>query len=293
MQAGDPRRAYFRTPATGQFTIPNTLSWTLCGYSIAADRTGFYCKELDLLFDAGPQHLGKPATVLVTHGHGDHVASLPFTLIMHNADDQAPGAKCTTVFAPEPTVPFLHKYVTSLFSVNACAQINTVVGTTFTGVTAGERIRHTCNGTRLCIEVLRCHHSVPTVSYGLSVVTDGLKKEYEGLHGKKLGSLRREGVTITQERVKPRLAYVCDTGIKVFELNPTLLDYPAIIIECTFYDASDRERAAKTRHIHWQDLRPVVEANPQTHFVLVHASARVSGGFSDTPVGLDNVTIWI
>ena len=79
---------------------------------------------------------------------------------------------------------------------------------------------------------------------------------------------------ITADVVFKQFAYVCDTSIEVFQLNPTLLDYPTIFIECTFLLADELENAIKTSHIHWEQLKPVVENNPKTTFVLFHFSQR-------------------
>ena len=59
------------------FTIPDT-QLTIKGYSIAALRTNFYIKELCLLLDAGLSSPFGNEAILLTHGHADHSANLPF-----------------------------------------------------------------------------------------------------------------------------------------------------------------------------------------------------------------------
>jgi ribonuclease Z len=65
--------------------------------------------------------------------------------------------------------------------------------------------------------------------------------------------------------------------------------------ECTFLHPDHRQTAWDRKHTHWGDLRPIVEANPQTHFVVTHFSLR----YSDEEVldffrgvTLPNLTAW-
>jgi ribonuclease Z len=53
-------------------------------------------------------------------------------------------------------------------------------------------------------------------------------------------------------------------------------EYPVIITECTFLDDTELERADRIGRTVWSRLRPVVEAHPQTLFVLTHFSLRHS-----------------
>ena len=124
------------------------------------------------------------------------------------------------------------------------------------------------------IEVFECDHSIPTVSYGLKEIKKKLKKEYLGLEGREIAQLKKDGVEITEMVVQNKLAYVCDTSIKVFDMNPTLLDYPTIMVECTFFEEDEITNAKKTQHIHWNDLKPIVCDHPEIEFMLFHFSQR-------------------
>ena len=125
------------------------------------------------------------------------------------------------------------------------------------------------------IETFKCTHKIPTVSYGFSEITNKLKAEYmnyakEG-KGKELGKLKKAGVEITFRKVTKKIAYVCDSTIKVLEDNPSILKYPIVIIECTFL--VDDESTSKD-HIYWSELEPYIKKNPDTLFVLIHFSRR-------------------
>ena len=94
------------------------------------------------------------------------------------------------------------------------------------------------------------------------------------MKGQEIRALKDVNAEITEEFVFKKFAYVCDTTIKVFDMNPTLLQYPVIFIECTFLYEDDLEMASGKKHIHFTELRPYIEENPTTEFMLIHFSQR-------------------
>lgn len=273
------------------WTIPGT-SWTIRGYSRSAFRTGFYIPQLDLMLDAGPQNFNKPTHVLITHTHMDHIACLPMTMI-----GDIHGDHIFQLYGPAEAQEHVSNYIRSMFHVNAVSfDVPAQEWFTYKPLKARDtfiiEVKKTkldvrsANGGRgqraaLEVEVFECRHSIPTISYGISVFNDKLKDEYVGLTGPEIVTLKKSGQCVTQVVKQKKLAYVCDTNIDVFALNPTLLSYPVIFIECTFIclnardtEAESLQRAYDTSHIHWQQLKPHVLANPDTLFVLFHFSQR-------------------
>ena len=218
-----------------------------------------------ICFDAGPQHFSNPSHILITHTHVDHCACLPFTLI---------GSDNPHIYAVAEAGPPILKYISGMFSVNAMQDCDASPFYTFVGLKPYTQFDLTIKRTELTIEVFDCDHSIPTIGYGLSEKKQKLKPEYLELPGREIGKLRKEGVEITQEVLQKRFAYVCDTSIAVFEMNPTILDYPVIFIECTFLLDDEMENAIKTKHIHWTQLKPIVQAHPDILFVAFHFSQR-------------------
>jgi len=270
--------------------IPGT-PWDIIGYSRASFRTGFYIKDLDLMIDAGPQKSGGPKTVLITHCHADHIANIPFTLIGDTSSKPV-------IFVPERSRDKLRAYITAMFSANFNQEFKGQVAS-FVGVKGGQVIHdHNANNTKLKIDVYTCIHDVPTVAYGISPRKQRLKEEFFDLkgNGKALCELKRQGIEITETSYERTIVFVWDTTIDVLKDNPIILDYRVVMIECTFIFDDDYEQSLAKKHIHWRSLKPYVQANQNTIFVLVHFSLRYSeadiAAFFKSE-GLDNVKPWL
>lgn len=249
-----------------KMVIPGT-PWEICGYSRSAYRTGFYIASLDMMLDAGPQNFSQPSHILITHTHIDHCACLPFTSI--GDENHKPHIHAVDIAGPR-----LLTYISAMFSVNAMEDCDAATFYTFHGLAKGDTFPLTTKSTDLQVEVFECDHPIPTISYGFSEKKQKLKEEYLRLAGKEIGKLRKEGVEITQEVILKRFAYVCDTSIAVFEMNPSILEYPVVFIECTFLYEDEIENSIKTKHIHWTKLKPIVLQYPDIVFVVFHFSQR-------------------
>ena len=248
-----------------KWKIPNT-SWSICGYSRSAYRTGFYIPELNLMFDAGPQNVNKPEFILITHSHIDHIACLPMTLI------EVP--HIVQIYGPSKAEEKVVNYINAMFSVNALSTINVLnYRFQYKGVEKNDMFSIDANKSKITVEVFKCDHAIQTVSYGLSETKRKLMEEFYGRE-KEIPSLKKLGIEVTHEVLTKKLAYVCDTSIKVFDINPTILEYPVIFIECTFLSDDEIQNAIDTKHIHWSQLKPIVVANPNITFVLFHFSQR-------------------
>lgn len=272
---------------------------SLCDYSCA-----FVCVLLLISlysFCAGPQCYNHPKEIFITHTHGDHIACLPFTLI--GADEQSGP---THIHAPAAAQAHIMKYINALFEASAMAPIEELLMGhdediyAYHGYDTPTTFRTTCKNSLLEISVVLCDHSIPTISYCFSEVKKKLKAEYKDLPGKDIAKLRNSGVDVTEEVLKLAFAYICDTSIQVLTDYSEILKYPVIFIECTFLYDEERENAAATKHIHWEDLKPFVQANQSSLFVLIHFSLR----YKDAEIldffkkeqkennGITNIKVW-
>ena len=272
--------------------IPGT-SWNICGYSRSAYRTGFYISELDMMLAAGPQNFNNPSNILITHTHADHILCLPATLIGDSTINHV-----FNIYAHSKAKEYIDRYIKSMFDMNAMRDISSISWYNYHSLNEYDKFKLLTNKTELEIDVFECDHSIPTISYGISEIKDKLKDEYIGLPGHEIKKLKENNIEITKKVAYKRLAYVCDTSIKVFEMNPDILNYSVIFIECTFILPDELQNAIDTHHIHWQQLKPYIVAHPEIQFMLFHFSQRyrnieISDFFKkEITDGLKNVHYW-
>lgn len=289
----EPRKVFWKK----KYTIKNSPQWQVSGYSRSAFRTGFYVNGLNIMLDAGPQCFKKPDHIFITHSHCDHIANLPFTLI-----GEEDGNHKYNLYGPKKAETKIKKYISSMFEANSLSD-NIPVDDWFTyyGLEKKDKkISVVANKNLLDVEIIKCYHRIPTISYGFGLKKKKLNPKYIGLKGKEIVELKKKGVDISIEVVKKIFCFICDTSIKVFDENPFIFNYSTIFIECTFIKEGEEELATKKNHIHWNQLKPYVLSHPDITFMLFHFSLK----YKDEEIkeimevkfekeGINNVELWL
>ncbi len=253
------------------YKLPNTTNKILQGYSIAGLRTNFYIAP-DLTLDAG---LSIPFTskyILITHGHSDHIASIPFHLYVKGSEVEP-----IKIFCPKEIVELLDNFICSLFQVSDCDPELKPFGYEIIGVDENTKpVEIKLANTPHQLEFFKCVHSVPCIGYGISIIKNKLKQEYAGLKSNEIKELRLKGIEITEKIINPELYFSGDTTHELFELeaNKKILNYPNIIIECSFVYPEDLSHAQEKKHMNWQLLKPYIESTPNTNWILTHFSQK-------------------
>ncbi len=248
------------------FKIPGT-GYTIKGFSIAALRTNFFIKELNLMLDAG---ISCPSyninTILITHSHSDHCANLPFHLYQKNKNE------IIKIYVPSESCDNIKNFIKSGYIMSSNQEFDENImelipinpEDTF-DIIFGSKI--------INVEVIKCYHSVPCIGYGLSEKKQKLLEKYLNIPSKELIKLKKDGIQITQEIIEYFLCFIGDTNKEILK-NSILLKYKTIMIECTFLFEDEIIKAEKTYHMHWNDLKIFVIENPDKIFILYHFSQR-------------------
>jgi len=248
--------------------IGNT-NWTVSGNSIAGIRTSFYLPELKVQLDAGHQNFNKTRDIFITHTHADHIASLPL-IILENISNKI----ITNVYCPKQSTRLLINMINSFLMCNYNNSNPPKNTYNVIGLEPEYKTELYLNNQDIIIESFYSAHTVPTLSYGFIHKIKKLKEEFIDKTTQEIISLKNEGIDITEVINYKKLIFCGDTSIYIFKLNPGILEYNNIIIECTFFDDAELDLAISRRHMHWIQLKDVIISNPTINFYLIHISAR-------------------
>lgn len=241
--------------AAGPFSIQ--------GVSVGGVYTSLHVPELDVVLDVGiaPRSFVGAGTVLISHGHADHVgalssliglrglAHLPAPSVILPAEIHAEVALAMDAFGRIQRRPLAIPWQ-PLLPGQDCALYGD-----------------------LYVRAFRTLHSVPSLGYALMRKVQKLKDEYLGLERAEIVRRKREGGELfrTEERVE--LAYATDTLIDVLDENPWLYGARVLVLECTFLD--DRKPVAEARdkkHVHLDEVIARADRFSSEALVLMHFS---------------------
>lgn len=253
------------------------------GFSRGADKTFLHVPQLKLALDAGLCCGRQARAVFLTHTHADHSWDLPFMAKRRDGVD---------LFVPRESVGKVERFIEASMVLNLEEGVEyrrELMPYVIHGVSPGDRFElpKECGGPGMIVEVFDLIHTAPCRGYGISRSKKRLAERLRGLTGKEIAARRAAGEVVEEMVSEPMFAFLGDTSCEALALpqNAGLFKFPVIIVECSFVPledaregssaaAAERVEAKKDRHVHWSELRAVVEAHPEITFVLIHVSLR-------------------
>lgn len=245
------------------FTL-STERFTIEGRSRAGHETWFRVRELGLMLDLGrgPDAAVGVSNVFITHAHLDHAAGVAFYAGQRQLHRMSGGR----VWVPAEAADGFREMLRGWEKLTN-ARFDDVE---IIGIAPGEVVR--IDRTR----EVRAHaatHRVAANAYEVVEIRHRLKDEAEGLSQEEIHLRRAE---VVEEYRRSLLFYTGDTDRGILETCDALYRAEVLMMECSFVMDGHQERAAKYRHIHFDDVAGVAERFENSLVILTHFSRRYS-----------------
>lgn len=240
--------------------------FTLAGYSVAGEESVIIAPELDCVFDIGkcPREALAINHVLLSHGHMDHAAGLPYYFAQRDFQGIAGGVALVPADLAQP----LRELMVAWGAVEGHVPPHK-----FVGLRPGDdhEIRR-----GLVARAFGTRHLPGSLGFAVIDVRQKLKEQYLGLTGPQIVELKKCGVQITNRVEYPLVAFLGDTARANYSDLPHVAKAQVLLIECTFFDDEHISRARAGKHLHVVDLAEVLEGMENERILLVHVTRRTN-----------------
>ena len=252
-------------PQEARLGFVYSAPYRIQGVSVAGEQAVVQVPELDIVFDIGlcPRPTLATPTVALTHTHMDHVAGLPYWFSQRFFQKMPGTARC---LAHPKMVEPLRRMMAGWVDLERQKTPHEIVPIE---PDSDWEIRP-----NLFVRAIEVSHGIPALAFVVIERRSKLREEFAGLPQEKLRELRAQGVEITKMLEIPLVAYTGDTEPGDFLLRDEFRNARVVITECTFFEDEHRDRAKIGKHIHVEDLRPLLEAWTARDVVITHVSRR-------------------
>lgn len=238
--------------------------YSVRGISVGGVYTSLAVPELGIVFDAGASPRSSCAidTILVSHGHADHIGALPAFL----------GIRALSGKTRPPRVVMPIEIIDDLtYALAALSRLQRFpLEIEAIGMRPGDEFALRGD---LRVRAVQTFHPVPSLAYLLVRRVSKLRAELQGLPGPEIAARRRAGETVTDHEDRLELAYATDTLASALDHAPELLQARTLVMECTFLDERKPLEAARAGcHIHLDEVIERADRFANDHVVMMHFS---------------------
>jgi ribonuclease Z len=255
-------------------SLANGYNWShrnvhLTGYSVAGISTSLVFPDADACFDVAqglPFQIPVP-NILITHGHMDHAAGLPYLIGQKAMMGQLP----PTVYMPEPLLKPMREMMRLWQEID-----NHTYQFQFKAAIPGQEF---ALKPPYFARPFVTHHRISSVGYTIFSRKKRLKPEFENLDSWQLGEKRKQGIVIDDPVEEPIVAFTGDSKIECLQ-EPGVRDARVLVMEVTYWDNKKTiENTRQWGHIHLDELLPLLPTIKSEKILLIHASARYSTAY--------------
>lgn len=238
--------------------------YSIRGVSLGGVYTSLHLPELDVLCDVGAPLRSAAAvgTLLLSHGHADHVGALTAFLGIRGL---------TGTKRPLRVVMPAEIEATLLAGLAAMSELQRFpLEIEPIGLRAGDT--HDLRRD-LTVRAVQTFHPVPSLGYLLVQRVPKLRAEFTGLPGNEIARRRHAGEDLFDTVERRELAYLTDTLISAVEHAPEVLDARVLVLESTFLDErKSRVTARAGCHVHLDEIIERAGDFTTPNLLLMHIS---------------------
>lgn len=253
-------------PLLPPMAIVKTPYFHVVGYSVAGEESVIHIPELNLNFDIGK--CPRPALVadycLLTHGHIDHSAGIPYYLSQRFFQ----GMQAGTVLCPERIAEPLSAIIRSWEGLEGKVAEHRIIP-----MKVGDEFELRKG---LIARAFATRHTVASLGFSIIDRREKLKPELleQNLPGHILRKMKESGQEITYRLDVPLVAYTGDTSMGETLMQEGVRNAKVLITECTFFEPSHRKRANVGQHMHVNDFVDVLPQLENELILITHVSRR-------------------
>jgi ribonuclease Z len=262
-------------PPEARLGFVYSAPYRIQGISVAGEQAVVHVPELDVCFDVGlcPRAILPTPTIALSHTHMDHVGGLPYWFSQRFFQKMPGTARC--LVHPKMAEP-LRRMMAAWVDLERQRTPHEIV--------AIEPETEFQLRPNVFVRAIEVSHTTPALGFVAIERRSKLRDECHGLPQDRLRELRAQGVEITRMIEIPLVAYTGDTEPGEFLLREEFRRAQVVISECTFFEDEHRDRAKIGKHLHVEDLRPLLEAWEARDVVIVHVSRRTLLPFARTRI---------
>jgi ribonuclease Z len=202
-------------------------------------------------------------TVVVSHGHLDHLGGLGYWASQRYLNSMPPAV----LIVPEPIEDEIRSLLATFARLEGGQPYQVTV------IPAADGAHHTL---RRDMELVffATDHWVPTLGTRIIWHKRRLRSEFSHLDEPEIARRRLAGEEVTEDVTSEILSYCADSGPGLIAARPEVFNAEIVLVECSFFKPTDRDRATHYGHTHLADLQPHLKTFGCRHLVLLHASRR-------------------
>lgn len=230
-------------------------------------ETCFQVPDFELCLDIGrcPPGAERWPTLLLTHGHIDHAAGLPYYVSLRRLYGYPPAR----VYCPAASVEPIRKILSAWTELQTNSEECELIG-----VRPGDLIPL---GKGRWARAFASPHRIATVGYTLYREVKKLRPDLLGLPGPAIAARVAAGEEVNVKEERLELCFPGDARIEVLDWEPTTQRARVLLLECTFLGEGETPNHAKEGgHIHLDQVAARAEHFQNRALVLTHFSRRYS-----------------